>query len=190
MKKIIVIFALSFMLLSLFGCRDNQQIFTETKNGNISIVDNNFPDFVVGTWKVVEGDKTRWIFTFESDGTISKFRHFAGMDFTVADGTFAEPWRGGGKAVYNLGPCTAEYDSKTRHLAVTIIIKHYEITFPNGSMEGTFCDYLGGYISEDGQVWKADWMNQSEIFGSGKDEFDEPKRIMFEKVTEDIYSLN
>lgn len=146
-------------------------------------VGSQFPQFLVGSWKPRPEDNNRWVFTFQEDGSISKFRHFVGMEFVVAEGGLIEPWRGDAEAVFGLGPCTAEYNHESGVLTVTIVIENYMITFPNGTMEGSFRDCLTGPVSEDGLTWQAEWTSKSEIFDGGSGETTIP--LVFTKIAED-----
>ena len=188
MKKIFIIAALSFTLLLSFRCQQQQKNQIKNKKTQNNLDNNKFPDYLVGTWLATTKDKEKWIFTFEPEGTISKFKHFVGMEFVVADRERVDQLRDGVEARYLLGPCTAIYNEKTRELNVTVIIESYEVKFKTGSIKGNFYDYIIGYISEDGQTWNAEWIDQNEIFGSGKSEFDKPQAIVFKKVTEDVYN--
>jgi hypothetical protein len=165
MRKRVLLFSLFVAgFLGLWGCHGN--------------------DFPAGTWRP---DESRWVFTFEPDGRISKVVHHGGMEFEVAEGGLVEQWRGGIEAVYGLGPCEAQYDPKTRELSVKIVVEHFIIEFPNGTMEGNFHDYLTGPVSGDGTTWSAAWVSLGEIIGGGSSDPNTvvPKRLTFTKVTND-----
>ncbi len=163
------------VLLSIVGCTGTDK----TGNSNRTL-NKQFPAFLAGTW---EPNESKWIFTFEPNGTISKFQHFVGMEFIVAQGGLVEPWRNDAEAIYSLGPCEASYEPKTRQLSVKIVIEHYVIKFINGSMEGSFHDTLVGPVSEDGKIWNASWISTCEITGHGTDTM-KPKMLIFTKVSD------
>ena len=94
--------------------------------------------------------------------------HFGGMIFQdVSQGILEEQWRDGITAVYILGPQPlAKYNPKTRELTVQITIEHYQITFPNDTLEGSFDDTLTGPVLPDNQTWTALWRSQGAIIGA------------------------
>lgn len=182
MKEKVFVFVLCVgILLVLAGCGEVNKVSGNVEEAGLS--DNNFPGFLVGSWMPRKDDNNRWIFTFTEDGSISKFRHFVGMEFDVSKGGLVENWHGGAEAMYGLGQCEAKYDEQTRQLTVTIVIEDYLIKFPDGSMEGSFHDYLSGPVSEDGTTWKASWTAKSEIIGSGVSQTG-PKILTFTKIDE------
>jgi len=180
-RKTLALCVLAAVLFLATGCENpggkSAAVGSQVKNSG------RFPQFLVGTWKPQPEDNNRWVFTFQQDGSISKFRHFVGMEFVVAEGGLIEPWRGDAEAVFGLGPCTAEYNPESRILTVTIVIENYIITFPNGTMEGRFSDSLTGPVSQDGLTWQAEWTSKSEIFGGGSGETTMP--LVFTKIDED-----
>lgn len=177
-REILLLIVCSVVLPGLWGCQTNRQVLSQTEDSK----DNTFPQFLVGTW---QPDESRWVFTFEADGRISKMKHFVGMEFDVAEGGLVEQWRNNAEAIYALGPCEAQYNPKTCELSVTIVIEHYIISFPNGSMEGNFHDYLTGRVSEDAMTWNASWTSTSEIFGSGSSTVG-PEQLTFTKVMDNV----
>jgi hypothetical protein len=173
-KKILVLTICTGILSWLFGCQEGQWILPPTSSSQ----DSSFPEFLVGTW---QPDESRWVLTFEPDGRISKMRHFGGMEFDVAEGGLVEQWRNNAEAIYALGPCEARYNPDIRELSVTVVIEHYVVNFPNGSMEGNFHEYLTGPVSEDGVTWNATWTSTGEIIGAGSSSSG-PKQLTFTKV--------
>lgn len=185
MKKMVIIAVLTFAIITCTGCQQQQKDQTKDQKSQNNLDDNEFPEYLVGTWIPVDNNEVRWIFTFEEDGTISKFRHFMGMDFIVEQGGFEEPWKNNGRAIYDLGPCEAQYDYKTRQLEVVIVVERFQIIFPGDSMEGSFNDYITGDISEDGLTWNAQWAYRTEVLGADIDEPEEPISVTFVKVAAD-----
>lgn len=185
MKKIFIITVLSCVILLFFGCQQQQNDKTKNEKMQNRLDTNEFPDYLVGTWQPIPENKNRWRFTFEPDGTISKFRHFIGMEIAAGEDSIVETGPTGAKAVYNMGPCTAEYNKQTRELTVIVIMEGYMYEFPNGSMEGNMNDYLIGNVSKDGSTWEANWVNYTQMYGS---ETTEPKEMLktltFKKIEE------
>ena len=162
----------------LWGCQEGRRVLPPTSGS----ADDTFPEFLVGTWRPNE---SRWVFTFEPDGSISTMKHFVGMEFEVAAGGLVEQLRNNIEAVYFLGPCQAQYNPETRELSVTIVIEQYIIKSPNDSMEGSFHDYLTGRVSEDGLTWNASWTSTGEIIGGGSSTTG-PKQLTFTKVMDNV----
>lgn len=178
--KIAVLGLWIFVLTLIGGCESPGPKSENIKRS--AAVESDFPEFLVGTW---ESEKGRWSFTFEPDGSISHFRHGGGMEFDVAQGGLVEQWRGGGQAVFALGPCTAEYDQINGQLKVTIIVENYLITFQNAAMEGSFHDDFSGRVFEDGAQWHAVWTSTGEVFGRSSDGPNNvtSKALVFKKVS-------
>jgi hypothetical protein len=163
------------ILTLIVGCQETQKTQTQEKI-------EKFPDFLVGKWIADPNGEVKWAFIFEADGSILKFRHFVGMDFVVAEGGLTEPWKGTAEATYGLGPCYTEYDPNSRNLSVVINIDNYIITFPDGSMEGSFHDTLSGPVGEDGSTWAATWNNITML--GGKEGKEKPREVLFQKKKE------
>ena len=76
----------------LCGCQEGRRVLPPTSSSE----DDTFPEFLVGTWRPNE---SRWVFTFEPDGSISTIKHFVGMEFEVAAGGLVEQWSNNIEAV-------------------------------------------------------------------------------------------
>lgn len=177
-KKILALSVCVVVFSGLWGCQEERRDLLTASCSE----DKTFPEFLVGTWRP---DKSRWVLTFEPDSHISKMRHSVGMEFDVAEGGLVEQGRNNAEAIYVLGPCEAQYNPETRELSVTVVIEHYVINFPNGSMEGSFHDYLTGRVSEDGLAWNASWTSTGEIIGGGSSTTG-PKGLTFTKVMDNV----
>lgn len=164
------------------GCGQPKETVTEVAT---DVAENVLPEFVVGTW---QPNDSRWILTLEADGTISRMRHFIGVDFVVAEGGVVEPWRDGAEAMYILGSCGAQYDRATGELTVEVNIEEYIITFPNGTMEGSFHDSLSGPVKPERKVWEATWTSTAEMGGSSDGRVrPATEELIFSKVSADVY---
>jgi len=177
MRKRVLLFGLCVAVFPwLWGCQGSGQ------GVSVGCYGNGFPAFLAGTWRP---DESRWVFTFEPDGRISKVVHHGGMEFEVAEGGFVEQWRDGVEAMYALGPCEARYNPQTRELSVKIVIEHFVVEYPNGTMEGNFHDYFTGPVSEDGMTWNANWRSSVDIIGHSASDPNvvASRRLTFTKVS-------
>lgn len=181
-EKVLLLTVCLTTFSGLWGCQKEQGKVLSDSVLSARAEETEFPEFLVGTWR---SNESRWVLTLEPDGSISKMKHFGGMEFDVAEGGLVEHWRDNAEAIYALGPCEAEYESQTRELTVTIVIEHYIINFSDGSLEGSFYDYLTGPISEDGLTWNASWTSRGEIIGSGSSTVG-PKKLTFTKVMDNV----
>jgi hypothetical protein len=167
-------------LLLLVGCQwDNG---TLSSGSDKEAVANHaaFPELLVGIWK---SNDTKWILTFEPDGSISRFRHGSGIEFEVDEGGLVDEWAPGVQAFYALGPCQARYEPEKRELSVTITIQHYVFSFPDGTIEGNNLDQLTGPVSQDGDIWTPTWTSSIELVGSGL-RTSRPQQLTFTKASD------
>jgi len=159
------------VLVILNGCQNNQ-----AKN------DASSPSFLTGTW---QPNDSKWIFTVDSQGKLTKMTHFIGAEFSTDQDEMQENWRDNIVATYYLGPCTLDFNPQTRKLNIDIIIEHYMIDFGNGVMEGSFEDHLEGIVSEDGNTWTATWVNTASMVDAEENEKIHtmpPQELIFKKT--------
>ena len=156
------------------GCQEPTDQLAHVSNAQV----HKFPEFLVGTWQT---DKSRWRFTFEPDGRVSRLTHYGGMEFDVETGFLTETWRGRIEANFFLGPCEAKYDHDSRQLTVKVVVENFVLDDGVNTMEGNFHDELAGVISENGQSWQVTWTGKGEIVGGGIDNRD-PVELIFTKA--------
>jgi len=156
-----VIFTFCNIIFLVSGCPDPIQPPIKTDPN----VTETFPEFLIGSWKA---DNSRWGLTFDHEGKLTSMVHHGGMTFLdVSQGILEEDWRDGIKAVYILGTQPiAKYDPSARELSIHITIEHYQITFPDGSLEGSFEDTLAGPVLPDNQTWNTVWRSTGTIIGA------------------------
>jgi hypothetical protein len=65
----------------------------------------------------------------------------------------------GGKGVYEPGNWTVGYAPTRRELTVMISLKNFYAELEDGRLEGDCVDVFAGPISQDGNVWRAEWTN-------------------------------
>jgi hypothetical protein len=152
MKRLIVLFGCVFLLFG--GC----QGLSRNKSGVEVIIEGGgeFPASMVGRWK---GDDYHWEFVFERDGTISSMIFNMGAVEIIPGRTTTIPTKGGGKAIFKPGPCTVQYSPSSRELAVEIVMDYIHFEMGPDLLEGKRTDMLVGEVSEDGEVWRADWFS-------------------------------
>ena len=153
MKQFLVLSFFGIMVLLLSGC---QGLIKEKPIEVIIEGDGQFPEFLVGRWKA-EG-KSGWEFVFEPDGTISSAVIDNGMvKVKPRDRITIIPMKMGGKGVYKLGQWTVQYTPDNRELAVEVVVKHFHLDMGPNALEGSSEDWFVGRISEDSQIWEAEW---------------------------------
>lgn len=112
-----------------------------------------FPDFLVGTWKAEEGD---WEFVFEPDGKISSAVVSIGRAKLQPGRTTIIPMQMGGKSVYKPGPWSVQYSHQQRELVVEIAIDQFHVELGDDFIEGRTRDFFVGSVSADGNSWWTD----------------------------------
>lgn len=153
-----------FGLLS--GCQESQTI-----PGKLVIADGNsakFPAIMVGVWETpVDASGDKWGIKFEKDGSIRKIIHSVAGPMEVEEGgIYKEGPEKDTFMYFILGPCTSEYDPKTKILKVKIVIEDYEMKLPTGDLRGRIEDDFEGLISSDGVIWKVKWWDYGHLEGA------------------------
>ncbi|UCE99198.1 MAG: hypothetical protein JSV82_08510 [Planctomycetota bacterium] len=163
MGRLRILVVCSIIILPLGGCRG----YGREESGVEVIIedDGRFPEFLTGgIWK--QDKQYNWMFKFKPDGTLSKLRHTLNVYIAVDEGgTFIEG-DDDYYAFFVLGPCDVEYNPSTRELNVTVILEHFTMKLPIGTIEGSSRDYFSGIVSEDGMTWEADWLSYNETVGA------------------------
>ena len=181
MKQLVVLAGCAVVLAGLVGCQSADRGIEKVIDGN-----GQFPEFLAGVWEAEITD-SKWAFKFEDDGSISKITHvFAGEVDLEEGGLYLEGREPGTYAMFVMGPCEAEYDENTRELNVKIILEHYVMKLPQGTLEGKSHDYFQGTVSEDGKTWNAGWKNYAWLEGAAPPDANEieanPVPLVFTKI--------
>lgn len=131
------------------------------------------PDFLVGVWQVKTGQyKDKWGFKFEPDGSILRIIYAAEGPVYLAEGeSYGDAKSEDAYYFSTMGPCEARYRPETRMLKVKIVMDHM-IKLSIGELEGRIEDYFEGPVSEDGKIWKADWLNYGWLKDAAPPTFD------------------
>jgi hypothetical protein len=142
---------------------------------------------MVGVWQAKVTRYSKWGFKFEPDGSISRLIHSLGGPIRVSEGgRYVEGPDEGTYALYMISPCQAEYDEKAEVLKVRVVLDHYTMKLPTGTLQGRSEDYFEGTVSKDGKKWQADWRSYSWLEGAdppdpGKIDAN-PVKLLFKKV--------
>ncbi len=154
MKQLVVLVGCCVFLLVPGGCQD------AGRREEAIVDDGQFPEVMVGAWeteaKSTKGSK--WGIKFEPDGSIDEIIHsMAGPVKLSEGGVYMEGREPNTYAVFEMGPCEAKYYPEIDELEVKIVLEHYEVKLPNGTLEGRIESYISGPVSKDGKTWKASW---------------------------------
>jgi hypothetical protein len=100
----------------------------------------------------------------------------------------------GGKGIFEPGDWMVHYNTAKEELTVKISLKHFYVELGKGTLDGKATDIFAGPISQEDNVWLADWNGFPEYTahtsehpdfiltdGSG---FGMTKSLVFEKVDE------
>jgi hypothetical protein len=154
MKKTFSVLILLFCLFLIIGCQSS------IRKPPVNVIiegGDSFPNFLAGKWVSDKG----WEFVFEPNGVISSAVIDNGMvNVRPATERIATiPMQMGGKGVYKLGQWTVQYSPDTRELAVEVVVEHFRLDMGSNALEGNSTDWFVGRVSEDWQVWEADWVS-------------------------------
>jgi hypothetical protein len=184
MKRLIVLFGCVFLLLG-GGCQEPGR----NKNAVEVIIegDGEFPPSLVGKWKANGGF---WQFVFEPNGAISSAVINLGAVEMTPGKVSRFPTLYGGKGVFEPGQWLVQYSPDSRELSVEVVLKHFYQDIGAAAIEGSITDILVGPVSENGELWNADWFTFGRLVGyiPEPNEFyntDEPEfrgSLTFEKV--------
>ena len=165
---------LIFMVLlsGLVGCQDSNRGVDGINEGN-----DKFPPFLVGTWTA---DKYGWEFAFGPDGKISTAIIDSGLlRAKPGPGIITVSFEDGGTGTYKLGEWSVQYAPESRELAVEIVVEEFHIDKTTYGLKGSSTDFFVGPVSEDEQVWKAEWFTMPENIIYSLDE-PEPSELPFD----------
>lgn len=146
-----------------------------------------FPESMVGVWQAKVTRHSKWGFKFEPDGSISKLIHSLAGPIRVSEGgRYLEGPDEGTYAWYVMGPCQTEYDEQAQVLQVTVVLDHYTMKLPTGTLQGRSEDYFEGTVSKDGKTWQADWRGYSWLEGAASPDPEKidakPVKLLFNRV--------
>ncbi len=188
MKRLLIFLACGLFVLLLGGCPSSRTDRTDVKV--IIEGDGQFPEFLVGAWKA---NTQGWEFVIEPDATISSAVISLGRIRLRPGQTATVPMVQGGKGVFSPGPWTAYYTPSNRELTVKIALEKFHIKVGSNIVEGAGTDIFIGPISQDGNLWQANWTSFPEYKAhtdmySNVDLSEDPNygittALTFEKVT-------
>jgi len=181
MRQLVVLTGFSILLSILTGCQDaNRDVNLIIEGGG------KFPAFLVGTWI---SDKFDWEFVFEADGDISTAVIDSGLIRTKpGPRVVTTTIKGAGSATYKLGLWTVQYTPANNELSVEIVVEQFHLQGSNFGIKGSSTDYFVGTVSEDDQVWKAEWFTMPKNYIYSMDE-PEPQEIEFDPSDNPVETL-
>jgi hypothetical protein len=142
--------------LLLGGCQE----FGRSKSAVEVIIEGGgeFPPSLVGKWKA-NCSYCYWQFVFEPDGIISSaVINMGAVEMTPGKVTeFPTVYDlYGGKGIFEPGQWSVQYSPDSRELSVEVVMHFYQ-DMGAAALEGSTTDILVGPVSENGQLWNADW---------------------------------
>jgi len=85
-----------------------------------------------------------------------------------------------------MGPCEARYIPETGVIKVKIIVDYFIMKLPTGELEGRMEDYIEGPVSEDGKIWKANWLSFGWVKDAAPPDVEQvkanPEELVFTKI--------
>ena len=185
MKRIFLIVCF-FLVLLLGNCQQHKKSVEVIIQGS-----EQFPDFLVGTWKV---DNGVWEIVFEPDGTIESAVISLGHVRIKPGQITTIPMKLGGKGVFEPGMWTVQYLHQQRELIVEIAIENFHTELNGEIVRGSTRDFFIGPVSNDGKLWWAErytfpeYIVDTETYHNYKLPFDPNENpwesLIFEKNTE------
>jgi len=143
---------------------------------------NPLPSFLAGTWQMREGV---WAIVIEPNGTVGSafiplevwVRPHQTTRLEMVDGNFS---------TFTGGDFLAEYNPANRELSVYIEVRKFNVRVFDVRTGGSTVDRFIGPVSEDGKVWRPDWIN---VFDYGPDlpqgeDTIAPALCVFDKIEE------
>jgi hypothetical protein len=152
MKRLLIFLAYALSVFLLGGCQSSS-----ADRAGVKVIiegDEQFPEFLVGIWRA---DRQGWEFVFEPDGTISSAVISLGRIRLKPAEVTTVPMKLGGKGTFEPDQWMVYYIPATRELTVKIALKRFNINVGSNIIEGAGTDIFIGPISQDGNLWQADW---------------------------------
>lgn len=185
MKQLLVLFGCCVILFGPAGCQNANRGIEVIVEGN-----GKFPESFAGRWRANKGF---WEFVFEPDGRISSAAiGLGGVEMKPGQVTRFRT-RNGGKGVFKPGLWTVQYNPEYRELTVEVVIEHFYQDLGKHAIEGDSTDIFTGQVSENSDVWQADWFSfgkyiahipePNEFYNVPEPEF--KGSVIFEKVEQE-----
>ena len=151
--------------------------------GSAAEAKTSLPSFVAGTWQQRAGV---WRFVIEPNGVVSS-AVIPLMNTTLKPHqTTLVKMNDENESTFTGGDIFAEYNPVNRELFVFIELKKFQIRYYDIRTGGSTVDRFTGPVSENGLVWRPEWIN---IFDYGPElpqsvDSIEPSPCIFDKVEE------
>lgn len=184
MKKMLLFLPVVLWLMLISGCEESVK---KVKSDNV-INHTRVPETMIGVWEAVaDTHGATWAFKIEPDGSIPKLIHPVAGEVNVKLGGYdIEGPDPGTYAAFIMGPCETFYDDSNDIFTVHIVLDAFTMKFPQGELTGKSDDYFRGKVSEDGNVWNAEWVSYSSLEGGSLPDVNEinanPVKLVFIKI--------
>lgn len=170
MKQSVVIVACLLVLSFVAGCQNT-----------------GFPKVMVGVWEAEASRWGKWGLKFERDGSILRLEHpLAGPVILSEGAVYLEGRDPNTHAIFQMGPCDANYLPETKELKVKVVLDYYRMQLPNDVLEGRTESHFSGPISKDGKTWAVELREYPVLEGAARPDpkiIDaHPKKLMFRKL--------
>ena len=171
--KVVIILFFVWLVLLVVGCQ------TPAKQ---TVADRAIlPPDIVGTWKAQDSP---WKIVLSPDGAVSSAVIPMGEIEIKPNQTTKAEMKDGSVSTFKAGDCVVEYTPIMRELFVSIEMEKVYVKFLDNVIAGNSIDRFIGPVSEDGKLWKADWIT---VYDYGPRFPQDPnditaKLLVFEKV--------
>jgi len=173
-RKVAILFSLAYVVLLPAGCQQPSEPQPPVNKPAL-------PAEVAGIW---QARGSPWRIVIDPNGTlVSAVIPMSVVEVRPNQTTKVE-MKDGSWSTFKAGDCTVEYTPQTRELFVTIQMAEIHVAFLDNRIDGNSTDRFVGPVSEDGKMWKTEWVT---VFDYGprfpqepNDVFAEP--LIFDKV--------
>ena len=153
-KQIMIVISLASILLMAAGCRKDTAQKPKPVEPSPKLW---LPDEVAGTWQARESP---WRITVDPNGTITSVLLPMGNVMVRPNHVTRVEMKDGSWSTYAAGDFDLEYSPSDRTLFVTVVMEDIDIVFMQNQIKGHSTDRFVGRVSQDGQMWTADWITQ------------------------------
>ncbi len=177
-KRMLIIGLLACVVLFSVGCQKESEK-PDTIKPKLGL-----PLDITGVWQARESP---WRIVLGPDGTVTSAVIPMGTVTVQPRQTTKVEMKDGSWSTYTAGDCPVKYKHGTRELFVVIEMADINIVYMTERIKGTSTDRFIGAVSDDGKVWRTDWIS---LFDYGPRFPQDPNDVysgtlIFDKVPED-----